>query len=140
MKIWDSVCVCIRGITWICTILMIYYFYHEKLNISTIIEFRENSDRGDLDARKLFPVKFWPFEFRELNCYCIVFFLVQKIWHFNRHWLVAVLTSQKNWACLKRRHVYEASKPYGRTAEINFGFMSTIVFDGGLRPKLIFFW
>ena len=38
-------------------------------------------------------------------------------------------------SCLKRRHVYEASKPHGRTAKINFGFMSTIVYDGGLRPK-----
>ena len=25
-----------------------------------------------------------------------------------------------------------------RTAEINYGYMSTIVYDGGLRPKLIF--
>ena len=27
------------------------------------------------------------------------------------------------------------SKPHGRTAEINFGFMSTTVYDVGLRPN-----
>ena len=31
-----------------------------------------------------------------------------------------------------------STRPRSRTAEINFGFMSTIIYDGGLRPKLIF--
>ena len=43
------------------------------------------------------------------------------------------------WAWLKRRHVYQALRPRSRTAKINFGFMFTIVYHGGLRPKLIFF-
>ena len=30
----------------------------------------------------------------------------------------------------------EASKPQSRTAEINFGNISTIVYEGDLRPKL----
>ena len=42
-------------------------------------------------------------------------------------------------ACQKRRHVYEASRLHNRMAEINFGFfMSTIVYDGGLRLQLKF--
>ena len=39
---------------------------------------------------------------------------------------------------LKRQLIYEVSKPQSGTTKINFGFMSTIVYDGGLRPKLIF--
>ena len=30
----------------------------------------------------------------------------------------------------------EASKPQSYTAEINFGFMSMSIYNGGLRPKL----
>ena len=41
-------------------------------------------------------------------------------------------------AYLKRPHVYEALRPRSRTAEINFGFMSTILYNRGLRLKLIF--
>ena len=37
--------------------------------------------------------------------------------------------------CLKS---LEASKSQSHTAKINFGFMSTIVYDGDFRPKLIF--
>ena len=42
----------------------------------------------------------------------------------------------KWWDILKRWLVYEASRP--RRREINFGFMSMIAYDGGLRPKVIF--
>ena len=38
-------------------------------------------------------------------------------------------------ACLNLRHVYKAARPHGPTAEINFGFMYTIVYDGGPRPQ-----
>ena len=46
--------------------------------------------------------------------------------------------SEFKWACLKRRHVYEAVtvRPNGRVAEINFGLMSTNVYDGGRSRKV----
>ena len=48
--------------------------------------------------------------------------------------------SSKKRACLKRRHVYEAVavavRPNGRVAEINFGLMSTNVYDGGRSRKV----
>ena len=40
-------------------------------------------------------------------------------------------------ACLKRWLVYEASRPRSLTAKINFGYMSTIVYNRGLRPKFL---
>ena len=44
-------------------------------------------------------------------------------------------SEHSKWGCLKRRHVYKASKPWGRLAKIYFG---RNVYDGGLQPKLIF--
>ena len=44
----------------------------------------------------------------------------------------------KKRACLKRQHVYEAVavRLNGRVAEINFGLMSTNVYDGGRSRKV----
>ena len=52
---------------------------------------------------------------------------------------VLIETHLATWDSLKRRLVYKASKPQSRTAEINFGFMSAIVYDRGLQRKLNFF-
>ena len=41
-------------------------------------------------------------------------------------------------ACLKRWIVFEASKPRSRKAKINWGYMSTIVYERSLRSEINF--
>ena len=73
------------------------------------------------------------FEFGHSNFVLQFHFLRLKFCFLN---FTATTGLSKKMTCLPG---LEASKPRSHKAETNFGFMSTIIYDGALRPKLLFF-
>ena len=83
---------------------------------------------GLLDSEQFFILRDLEDTLIDMVSPYLAILVLKVLWHFSLQY-IKLLYNCRFRACLKRRHVYQAERPSGRVAEINFGLMSTNVYQ-----------